>query len=301
MKIIFMGTPEFAVPSLNILVQNGYEVVGVVTATDKYGGRGNKQLLQSAVKKYAVEKGIKVLQPKNLKKEAFHNELWALQADLQVVVAFRMLPEAVWSMPPLGTINLHGSLLPKYRGAAPINWAVINGDLETGATTFFIQQKIDTGNLLYQETIPIQPSDTAGDVHDRMMDVGAELLLKTVKAIENRSYITTVQDENLVSHAPKIFHKTCKINFDQPVQQVYNFIRGLSPYPTAWTVLNNLELKVYKAEIEFEKPKEQPGEFVAEKKHLKIATQDGYILVQELQLQGKKRMDIRSFLNGYKF
>jgi len=300
MKIIFMGTPEFAVPSLDILVQNGYEVVAVITATDKYGGRGNKQLLQSAVKKYAVKHGIKVLQPKNLKKETFHNELWALQADLQVVVAFRMLPEAVWAMPPLGTINLHGSLLPKYRGAAPINWAVINGDTETGATTFFIQQKIDTGNLLFQGKIPIHHEDTAGDVHDRMMSMGAELLLKTVKAIESRSYTTEIQDESLVSHAPKIFHKTCKINFDQPVQQVYNFIRGLSPYPTAWTTLNDLQLKVYKAEILNEKPEEEPGKFVFERKRLKIATKDGYILVNELQLQGKKRMDVKSFLNGYK-
>lgn len=301
MKIIFMGTPEFAVPSLDILVQNGYDVVAVITSTDKYGGRGNKKLLESAVKKYAVKHGIKVLQPKNLKKEAFHNELWALKADLQVVVAFRMLPEAVWSMPPLGTINLHGSLLPKYRGAAPINWAVINGDKETGATTFFIQQQIDTGNLLLQETMPIHPDDTAGNVHDTMMEMGAGLLLKTVKAIESRSYKTTVQDESLVSHAPKIFHKTCKINFDQPVQQVYNFIRGLSPYPTAWTVLNDLELKIYKAEMETEQPKEEPGTFVNERKRLKIATKDGYILVKELQLQGKKRMDIQSFLNGYKF
>ncbi len=301
MKIIFMGTPEFAVPSLDILVQNGYDVVAVITATDKYGGRGNKQLLESAVKKYAVKHSIKVIQPKNLKKEEFHNELWALQADLQVVVAFRMLPEAVWSMPPLGTINLHGSLLPKYRGAAPINWAVINGDKETGATTFFIQQKIDTGNLLFQETIPIHPNDTAGDVHDRMMEMGARLLLKTVKAIENKSYSTTVQDESLVSHAPKIFHKTCKIDFDQPVQKVYNFIRGLSPYPTAWTTLNELGLKIFKAEIDSEQPKEPPGEFVAERKRLKIATQDGYIIVKELQLQGKKKMDAPSFLNGYKF
>jgi len=301
MKIIFMGTPEFAVPSLDILVQNGYDVVAVITATDKYGGRGNKKLLQSAVKKYAVEKGIKVLQPKNLKKEEFHNELWALQADLQVVVAFRMLPEAIWAMPPLGTINLHGSLLPQYRGAAPINWAVINGEKETGATTFFIQQQIDTGNLLFQESIPIHPTDTAGDVHDRMMVMGASLLLKTVQAIDKRSYTTTVQDESLVSHAPKIYHKTCEVNFDQPAQQAFNFIRGLSPFPTAWTVLNDLQLKIYKAELINEQPKEQPGDFVAERKRLLVAAQDGYISIKELQLQGKKRMDVQSFLNGYKF
>ncbi len=300
MKIIFMGTPDFAVPSLDILVENGYDVVAVITATDKYGGRGNKKLLQSAVKKYAVEKGIHVLQPKNLKKKEFLDELWALQADLQVVVAFRMLPEKVWAMPPMGTINLHGSLLPKYRGAAPINWAVINGEKETGATTFFIQQQIDTGNLLYQTKLEIGPDDTAGDVHDRMMVDGAKLLLKTVKAIEARKYDTSVQDESLVSHAPKIFHKTCEINFDAPTQKVHDFIRGLSPFPTAWTTLNDLNLKIYKSSREIISHQHLPGSFHTEEKRvLKIATKDGFILVKELQLQGKRRMDVKSFLNGY--
>ncbi len=300
MKIIFMGTPDFAVPSLDILVENGYDVVAVITATDKYGGRGNKKLLQSAVKKYAVEKGIHVLQPKNLKKKEFLDELWALQADLQVVVAFRMLPEKVWAMPPMGTINLHGSLLPKYRGAAPINWAVINGEKETGATTFFIQQQIDTGNLLYQTKLEIGPDDTAGDVHDRMMVDGAKLLLKTVKAIEARKYDTSVQDESLVSHAPKIFHKTCEINFDAPTQKVHDFIRGLSPFPTAWTTLNDLNLKIYKSSREIISHQHLPGSFHTEEKGvLKIATKDGFILVKELQLQGKRRMDVKSFLNGY--
>lgn len=300
MKIIFMGTPDFAVPSLDILVENGYDVVAVITATDKYGGRGNKKLLQSAVKKYAVEKGIHVLQPKNLKKKEFLDELWALQADLQVVVAFRMLPEKVWAMPPMGTINLHGSLLPKYRGAAPINWAVINGEKETGATTFFIQQQIDTGNLLYQTKLEIGPDDTAGDVHDRMMVDGAKLLLKTVKAIEARKYDTSVQDESLVSHAPKIFHKTCEINFDAPTQKVHDFIRGLSPFPTAWTTLNDLNLKIYKSSREIVSHQHLPGSFHTEEKRvLKIATKDGFILVKELQLQGKRRMDVKSFLNGY--
>ncbi len=237
MRIIFMGTPDFAVPSLDILVKSGHEVVAVVTSTDKLGGRGGKQILQSPIKKYAEANIIPVLQPPNLKSPAFIEELKSYNADLQVVVAFRMLPELVWSMPKLGTFNLHGSLLPKYRGAAPINWAVINGETETGVTTFFIKHEIDTGDLLFQEAIPIGENETAGEVHDRMMLVGADLVLKTVNAIQNDKYKLSKQDESKVCKAPKIYHETCEIDFNQPVKKVHDFIRGLSPYPGAWTLI----------------------------------------------------------------
>ncbi len=300
MRIIFMGTPDFAVPSLNILIENGYNVVAVITATDKMGGRGGKKLLQSAVKKYAVEKNIPVLQPRNLKNKDFQAELASYKADLQIVVAFRMLPVAVWDMPPIGTFNLHASLLPKYRGAAPINWAVINGEKETGATTFFLKHEIDTGNILFQESLPISEHETAGEVHDRLMEMGAELVLKTVKAIEKEAYTVKKQDENEVSHAPKIFDKTCKIDFDLPTERVYNFIRGMSPYPTAWAMLNEKKLKLFSVRPEYSGHEIEPGEFISDnKKSLKIATQDGFIIVEELQLAGKKRMRTIDFLNGY--
>ena len=213
MRIIFMGSPDFAVPSLDILIENGYEVVGVITATDKKGGRGNKKVIESAVKKYALEKGLRLLQPKNLKNVDFVEELRTLKADLQVVVAFRMLPEVVWNMPTIGTFNLHGSLLPKYRGAAPIHWAVINGETETGVTSFFIKHEIDTGDMLLQSKLPIGPSETTGDVHDRMMQLGAEVVLKSVQTIEKGDYQLREQDHNLASKAPKIFRETCEINF----------------------------------------------------------------------------------------
>ncbi len=299
MKIVFMGTPEFAVPSLAILVENGYDVVGVITATDKYGGRGGKKLLQSAVKKYALEKDIPVLQPKNLKAPEFQKALAALAADLQVVVAFRMLPKAVWSMPRYGTFNLHGSLLPKYRGAAPINWAVINGEKETGVTSFFIQEKIDTGDVILQESMPIQPMDTAGDVHDRMMHLGAEVVLKTVQLIEKGKFELKKQDDQLATKAPKIYHETCEINFAQTTRKVHDFIRGLSPYPTAWTTINEQELKILRTEPIFQEHEYQPGAFIVEPKKLFIATQDGFVNVLKLQLQGRKRMKIKDFLNGY--
>lgn len=297
-----MGTPEFAVPSLDILVKNGYEVVGVITATDKYGGRGKKQLIESAVKKYAVAKGIPVLQPKNLKAPEFIEALKSLNANLQVVVAFRMLPEVVWNMPELGTFNLHGSLLPKYRGAAPINWAVINGEKETGVTTFFLKHKIDTGDMIFQESIPIYENDTAGDVHDRMMELGAQVVLKTINAIESGNYELQQQDDSLASKAPKIFHDTCKIDFDQPTQKVHDFIRGLSPYPAAWTTLDGKTLKVLKTTKVLEDHDLLPGTFVSDnKKVLKISTRDGFIRIHELQLQGRRRMKIVDFLNGYEF
>jgi len=301
MKIIFMGTPEFAVPSLDILVKNGYEVVAVITATDKWGGRGNKTLLQSAVKKYAVANNIPVLQPKNLKNKQFLEELRAYQADLQIVVAFRMLPVAVWDMPSIGTFNLHGSLLPKYRGAAPIHWAVISGEKETGVTTFFLKHEIDTGNILLSEKTPIGEHETTGDVHDRLMQIGAEVVLKTVKIVESGDYTPQIQDESLVSHAPKLHDHTCEIDFDQKTEKVYNFIRGLSPYPVAWTTLDDKKLKIYQCRPEYKGHEIEPGEFVHDKKILKIATRDGFIHLNELQLSGRKRMKVSDFLNGYKF
>lgn len=302
MRIVFMGTPDFAVPSLDILLENGYDVVGVVTATDKMGGRGNKKLIQSDVKKYAVEKGLKVLQPASLKAPEFLEELAVLKADLQIIVAFRMLPSVVWKMPPMGTFNLHGSLLPKHRGAAPINWAVINGEKETGVTTFFLKQKIDTGNILFQEKVSIGENETTGELYNRMKMVGAEVVLKTVKAIENDNYTTQNQDDSLATKAPKIFHDTCEINFNQPTQTVHNFIRGMSPYPTAWTTLDGKKLKVFRTLKVIEAHNHKAGTFHSDnKKQLRIATTDGYVDILELQLQGKKRMMIKDFLNGYKF
>jgi methionyl-tRNA formyltransferase len=296
-----MGTPDFAVPCLDILVQNGYDIVGVVTATDKIGGRGGKDLLQSAVKKYAVEKGLHTLQPEKLRDPDFLAELKSLNADLQVVVAFRMLPELVWNMPKLGTINLHGSLLPAYRGAAPIHWAVINGETETGVTTFFLQQEIDTGDVLLRATMPISDEDSTGDVHDRMMQLGAETVLTSVKKIESGDYTLTPQDDSKVSKAPKIHFETCEINFAQTTQSVYNFIRGMSPFPTAWTTLHGETLKVYKASKVLETPTHTAGTYVPSgKNQLLVATLDGYIALEIIQLQGKKRMEVKDFMNGYK-
>ncbi|MEO1514207.1 MAG: methionyl-tRNA formyltransferase [Bacteroidota bacterium] len=302
MRIIFMGTPDFAVPALDLLVQNNYHIVGVITATDKYGGRGGKKLIESAVKKYAKEEGLHILQPKNLKAPDFLESLRELRADLQIVVAFRMLPEVVWSMPSKGTFNLHGSLLPAYRGAAPINWAIINGEKETGATTFFLKHEIDTGDMLYQEHIPIYQSDNAGDVHDRMMLVGAKLVLKTVQAVERGDYQLQAQDSSKVSKAPKIFRETCQINFDQASKKVYDFIRGLSPFPTAWFLFEGVEMKVYASKMELEEHDHPSGGMHTDgKNHLKFATTDGYIQLTEVKLQGRKKMDIKSFLNGYQF
>ena len=296
-----MGTPDFAVPSLDVLVKNGHEVVGVVTVADKMGGRGMKQVLESPVKKYAVEQGIPVLQPEKLRNPEFLAQLRALEANLFIVVAFRMLPEIVWSMPALGTFNLHGSLLPRYRGAAPINWAVINGDAETGVTTFFLQHEIDTGNIIFQDKLSIGENETAGDVHDRMMQLGAGTVLKTVQAIEAGTVPQQAQDDSQASHAPKIFHETCQINFDQNTAQVHNFVRGLSPFPAAWTTLDELELKVLRTEkeiVEHEHP--VGGVFSDGRSYLKYSTRDGYVKVLELQLQGRKRMGVKDFLNGYK-
>ncbi len=302
LRIVFMGTPEFAVPSLKILLDNGYDVVGVITATDKYGGRGGKRLIESAVKKFAVANGIKVLQPKNLKNPEFQEELRSLNANLQVVVAFRMLPQVVWAMPEFGTFNLHGSLLPKYRGAAPINWAVIEGETETGVTSFFLKQKIDTGNIVFQERLPIGENDTAGDVHDRMMHLGAEVVLKTVQAIEAEEIEAKPQDDSLATKAPKIFTDICQIDFNQRVSKVHNFIRGLSPYPAAWTMFEELRLKILKTTIELELHEVEVGTLISDNKnYIKIACIDGFLCVHDLQLQGRKRMDTKSFLNGFDF
>jgi len=297
-----MGTPDFAVPSLDALYQNGYNIVGVITATDKKGGRGGKQLIQSAVKKYAVEKELKVLQPKNLKAPEFIEELKSLEADLQIVVAFRMLPIVVWDMPKFGTMNLHGSLLPAYRGAAPIHWAVINGEKETGVTTFFLKHEIDTGDILMQEKFPIQSDDTTGNVHDKMMELGANVILKSVKKIESGNYKLQPQDNSKVSKAPKIHSDTCEINFDQTTDKVYNFVRGMSPYPAAWTTLNGLNCKIYRATKGVDAPLQEPGTMSTDgKKFLRFFTLDGFIEVHELKLQGKRKMSIKDFLNGYKF
>lgn len=295
-----MGTPDFAVPSLDVLVKNGYEVVGVVTVADKMGGRGMKQVLESPVKKYAVEQGIPVLQPEKLRNPEFLAQLRAFEANLFIVVAFRMLPEIVWSMPELGTFNLHGSLLPRYRGAAPINWAVINGDTETGVTTFFLQHEIDTGNIIFQDKLLIGENETAGDIHDRMMQLGADTVLKTVQAIEAGTVPQQAQDDSQASHAPKIFHETCQINFDQTTAQVHNFVRGLSPFPAAWTTLDELELKVLRTEKEIVEHEHPTGHLFSDgRSYLKYSTRDGFVKVLELQLQGRKRMGVRDFLNGY--
>jgi len=302
-RIVFMGTPEFAVASLDALVQAGCNIVGVITAPDKPAGRGMK-LTESAVKKYAVEKQLHILQPVKLKDPEFLSALKNLQADLQIVVAFRMLPEVVWDMPPMGTINLHGSLLPQYRGAAPINWAVINGEKETGVTTFKLQHEIDTGNILLQDRFPIGDDETAGEVHDKMKEIGARLLVKTVEGLAKGSLTEMPQKADIepIQHAPKIFTETCKIDWDHSVIAIYNLIRGLSPYPAAFTYLNDKMLKIYKAKKELHNAPKSAGSFETDNKtYLKFAGSDGYIYVTELQLEGKKRMTIEEFLRGYRF
>lgn len=307
LRIVFMGTPDFAVASLRALVEAGFCIVGVITAPDKPAGRGLK-LTESAVKKYAVEKGLHILQPEKLKNPEFLVELKALSANLQVVVAFRMLPEVVWKMPPLGTINLHGSLLPQYRGAAPINWAIINGEKETGVTTFKLQQEIDTGNILLQEKITIGDDDTAGELHDIMKEIGANLLVVTVKGIEDGSLEETAQSTAIqqangqLKHAPKIFTETCIIDWKKSLDEVHNLIRGLSPYPGAITDFKGKILKIYKGNKEKTTPSHAPGDFATDSKmFLKFATADGYISVTDIQLEGKKRIEISDFLKGYRF
>ncbi len=307
-----MGSPAFAIPSLDILLANGYEVVAVVTATDKETGKKKQPLLETPVKAAAVARGIPVLQPRNLKSPAFLELLRQFRADLQVVVAFRMLPEAVWSMPPLGTINLHASLLPRYRGAAPINWAIIRGESETGLTTFFIRHEIDTGHLLFQTRLPIGAEENAGSLHDRMMVSGAELILRTVRAIESGAFEAIPQDDSQATPAPKLSHENTEIDSSADRRTVHNFIRGLSPYPGAWTTFQwpvgafpddnpweGTPVKLYETRILDIPSGHLPGMFVADgKKRLLLSVADGYLDVRVLQPAGRRKMDAVSFLNG---
>ncbi|MEI2823898.1 MAG: methionyl-tRNA formyltransferase [Chitinophagaceae bacterium] len=306
MRIVFMGTPEFAVASLDALKKAGFNIVGVVTAPDKPAGRG-MQLQQSAVKKYALEQDLKILQPEKLKNPDFLEELKNLHADLQVVVAFRMLPEVVWNMPSKGTINLHGSLLPQYRGAAPINWAVINGEKETGVTTFKLKHEIDTGNILLQRSFPIGEDETAGEVHDKMKEIGAQLLVETIKGISEgtlneQSQSEIIENNQSIKHAPKIFTETCKIDFTKTAEKVHNLIRGLFPFPGAFTTLQGKTLKIFRSKKIIKTPDDRPGTFNTDQKtYLHFNCTDGMIDVLELQLEGKKRMKVEEFLRGFRF
>jgi methionyl-tRNA formyltransferase len=302
-----MGTPEFAVASLDALIKAGCNIVGVITSPDKPAGRG-MQLQQSAVKKYAVENELHVLQPDKLKNPQFLEDLKSLKAEVQIVVAFRMLPEVVWNMPPMGTINVHGSLLPQYRGAAPINWAIINGERETGVTTFKLKHEIDTGDILLQEKIIIEEDETAGELHNKMKQTGAALLVKTVQNLADGTLKESPQSSifnqqlSSIKHAPKIFTETYKIDWSKSVTEVYNLIRGLAPYPAAFTELNEKKLKIYRGQKESKNHSLLPGEFETDKKtYLKFACIDGFIDLKELQLESKKRMEIAEFLKGYRF
>lgn len=301
-NVVFMGTPEFAVPSLEALVRHpDINVTGVVTSVDKLGGRGRKQLLISSVKRAALSHGLFVLQPKNLKSPKFLKDLEACRADLIVVVAFRMLPQVVWDMTQFGTINLHASLLPAYRGAAPINWAIMKGETKTGLTTFFIDRNIDTGHIIDQVELDIEPDDTAGSLHDRMMVQGADLVLATVLGIKNGNYSTHVQNDQLVSKAPKIYMEDCEIDFAHSAQEVNDFIRGLSPYPGAWFRLHDQVLKVFSAEIYTPDPRLNPGEILSDGSSVMlIGTNESPIALQTVQLEGRKRMHIETFLNGFR-
>ena len=308
MKIIFLGTPDFAVATLDAMVQHKLNVVAVVTAPDKPAGRGMK-LQQSAVKKYAVEHHIPVLQPEKLKSAEFLNELKSYNADLQVVVAFRMLPEVVWDMPALGTINVHASLLPNYRGAAPINWAIINGEKESGVTTFKLKHEIDTGDILLQEKVEIAETDNAGILHDKLMITGAQLLVKTIKELQNNtlkiipqtSLTSGIEQQTSLKHAPKIFTETCKIDWSKTTAEVYNLIRGLSPYPAAFTTVNDKKMKLFDVEKTIETHTFEPGKIETDhKKYIHFYCADGYISVKKIQLEGKTQMLVEDFLRGNK-
>lgn len=311
MRIVFMGTPEFAVAPLKALIENAYDIAAVITAPDKPAGRG-KKLQESAVKKFALSRGIKVLQPEKLKSEAFLRELSQLNHDLQVVVAFRMLPEIVWRFPSHGTFNLHASLLPDYRGAAPINYAIINGDQQTGLTTFFIDEKIDNGQIILQEKMDIGPDETAGELHDRMMVSGSKLVLETVKLIQENKVSaipqTILESKTPIRPAPKIFKEDCHIEWNNSVNTIHNLIRGLSPYPSAYGFLSKTDskektvLKIYRSKVVNLKPDHSPGSIVTDNKnYIRVAAKDGYIEVQELQLAGKKKLLTNDFLRGFKF
>lgn len=302
LRIIFMGTPEFAVPSLEILIENKFNVVAVITAPDKHQGRGQK-LTASPVKECALKYQIPVLQPTNLKSPEFLEELRSYHANLQVVVAFRMLPEVIWSMPALGTFNLHASLLPQYRGAAPINWAIINGEKKTGVTTFFLKHDIDTGSIIFQDDEEIYGNDNAGSLYIRLMHKGAALVLKTVHAIERDEYPLKPQDESVeIKHAPKIFKETCQINWNQPYRQIINFVRGLSPYPAAWTIIEGKTFKILKCDhAHAHSDALQPSEFITDNKtYLYLKAADGLVAIEEFQPEGKKKMTVEEFFRGNK-
>ncbi|SDS14548.1 methionyl-tRNA formyltransferase [Formosa sp. Hel1_31_208] len=306
LRIVFMGTPDFAVATLKILVEHQYNIVGVITAPDKPAGRGRK-LNESAVKKYAIAEGLNVLQPTNLKNEEFIQELKALKANLQVVVAFRMLPEIVWKMPKYGTFNLHASLLPNYRGAAPIHWAIINGETKTGVTTFFIDEKIDTGAMILQEEVSIEGNDTVGKLHDKLMTVGSDLVLKTVEQIQSGIINTTLQPKNTsdLKTAHKLNKENCKIDWHLELEDIYNKIRGLNPFPSAWCYLLNgedkLSVKLFDVVKEYDSHTLEQGLLIISKNELKVAVTGGYIQIKEIQLPGKRKMDVKSLLNGYDF
>ena len=302
LRIVFMGTPDFATESLRRLVENNYNIVGVVTAPDRPAGRGQK-IKFSSVKEYAVSQNLQVLQTEKLKNPQFIDELKNLEADLFVVVAFRMLPEIVWRLPAKGTFNLHGSLLPRYRGAAPINWAVINGDKETGVTTFFIEKDIDTGNIIFQEKLSISDKDTAGNIHDKLMHIGSELVCKTIDAIESNKAPNSPQLNETATHAPKIFKADCKVNWEENSVVIHNKIRGLSPYPTAWTSIDkDKTLKLFSSSYENANHNETIGKIlISNNKEMKVAAKDGFVHIHELQLSGKKRMKTEDFLRGYNF
>lgn len=304
LRIVFMGTPDFAVAILDTLIKAKFNVVGVVTAPDKPAGRGQK-IQQSPLKKYALDHNLTVLQPGNLKNEEFIAQLKSLNANLQIVVAFRMLPKTVWQLPEFGTFNLHASLLPNYRGAAPINWAIINGETKTGVTTFFIDEKIDTGNIILQEEVAIGDDETFGELHDKLMEVGSNLVVKTVQQIEKGIVKTVKQPEIEEKSAPKIFTETCKINWDNSLSDIYNLIRGLNPYPAAWTTLINnddeIKVKIYDVKKESASHQHKPGKVITSKNDIKVAVNGGYIIIESLQLAGKKQMDSKSLLNGFRF
>lgn len=305
LRIVFMGTPDFAVATLKTLVEHQYHIVGVITAPDKPAGRGRK-INTSAVKDYAVDHNLKVLQPTNLKDEAFVEELQSLEANLQVVVAFRMLPKVVWDMPKFGTFNLHASLLPNYRGAAPIHWAIINGETTTGVTTFFIDEKIDTGAIILKEALAIENDETVGSLHDKLMELGSQVVLRTVKLIEDGAVQTTIQpNTDDLKTAYKLHKDNCKIDWSMGIDDIYNKIRGLNPFPSAWCYLLNhgekLSVKIFEIHKIVEDHQLEPGQLLVTKENLKVAVSGGYISVCEMQLPGKRKMDIKSLLNGYDF
>jgi methionyl-tRNA formyltransferase len=301
LRIIFMGTPEFAVPSLDVLAANHFDVVAVITAPDKPQGRGQK-IVYSPVKECALKHNIPVLQPTNLKAPEFLEELRSYNANLQIVVAFRMLPEAVWAMPTFGTFNLHASLLPQYRGAAPINWAIIRGERETGVTTFFLKHEIDTGSVIFQEKEPIHEDDNVGTLYERLMALGSQLVLKTVQAITDGNYPSVPQPADVeIKHAPKIFKETCRIDWTQSARDVRNFVRGLSPYPAAWCVLGDKTFKVYRLSLVDKNRDAQPGDYDTDQKtYLHVRAADGWVALEELQPEGKRSMKIDEFFRGNK-